>query len=769
MYKKLSIAILIAAAAITGFAVYRLTKLGFDYNFESFFPRHDKDTDFFQEHRKRFGTDNDFVLIGIRNEKGIFQQDFLEKVHSLVDSVKLIPDVKEVVSVLGLKETIRDPLMGTVIELPYLRYDDPAVYSKDSVRIYQSAQLVGNLVSKDGKSLCILINHTELIKDEACSRITDNVNALAPVFGFDDYHTAGRCVGQSYYTNVMKIDLVVLMIVAFIVIIALMILIYRTWMGVVMPITIVALTVIWSMALMELTGKKIDVLTNSIPTILVVTGLSVAIHVVTKYMDQLKEGKEKFSALRYTVTHVGIANIFTTITTIVGFASLATSGVKPIDDFGIYTAAGVAFSFIIGYSVLPALLYLLPQPRIKTVKNPKLTWHNILLNLFTFLINRKKIILVLGVLVIGAFIGGSFLIRENTHLLEDMSEKDKMKQDFLFFEKEFSGTRPFEMSVQVKDPNKTVLDGDVLREMDKMETYLHDQYGLGFIYSPVAIVKTANKSLAGGDPDYYVIPESDSRLKRIVREITALKKNPMISSVMTEDLHIARVRSIFPDVGSNKANQLNQGLYQFMNEQGNADLFDYKLTGTAELIDKNNRNLATNILQGLLIAFVLASIIFAILFRSFKMVLIGIVVNIIPLVFLSGTMGYLGVSMKLSTAILFTIAFGIAVDDTIHFLSKLKMEMRNEKHVLYALKRTFLTTGKAMIITSILLCTGFLVLGLSSFQAVKMIGVMVSFTLFVALMCDMIILPVLIMVFYANKKKKEAPRPVLEEANINKL
>lgn len=769
MYKRLSIIILIVAGLITAFSAYRLTKLGFDYNFESFFPRRDKDTDFFYAHRNKFGTDNDFVLLGIKNEKGIFEKDFLLKVKRLVDTVRTFDDVKEVISIIDMKEPIRDPLMGTVIEVPYLRIEKDSLYPKDSVRIYNSEQLVGNLVSKDAKSLCVMINHTELIKDRECIKITDNVNSLESIFQFDEYHTAGRCIGQAYYTNVMKIDLVLLMIVAFVVIIILMIVIYRNWMGVVLPITVVGLTVVWSMAFMELTGKKIDVLSNSVPTILVVTGLSVAIHVVTKYMDHLKEGWIKLDALKHTITHVGLANIFTTVTTVVGFASLATSGIKPIDDFGLYTAFGVAMSFIIGYSVLPSLLYLLPSPKVKKPKNPKLTWNNILLNIFTFLINRKKLVIGVFIGILGAFIWGSFLIKENTYLLEDMNDKDPMKKDFVFFEKEFSGTRPFEMSITVKDTGKTILDGDILRELDKMENYLRSDYGLGYIFSPVSVIKSANKSMAGGDPNAYEIPESDSRLKRIVREIKAVRNNEMISAVMTNDLKTGRVRSIFPDVGSYKANKLNTSFYKFMDESIQKDLFDYKLTGTAELIDKNNRNLTMNILQGLLIAFGLCSIIFAILFKSFKMVLIGVLVNIIPLVFLSGSMGYFGVSMKMSTAILFTIAFGIAVDDTIHFVSKIKMEMRDNKSVLYALKRTFLTTGKAMIITSILLCSGFMVLGLSSFQAVKMIGFMVALTLFFALICDLILLPVLIMMFYRVKNKKVALEPLEESANVNKL
>ena len=757
MYKKLSIIVLVIATAITGVALWRITKIGFDYNFENFFPRNDKDTEFFNEHRKRFGTDNDFILIGVKNNQGVFQKDFLLKLKKLTDTLKTVTNVKEVVSPVTIKETIRDPLMGFVNEIPYLRYDQPEMYKVDSTRIYHTQELVGNMFSEDGKSVCIIVAHKEKIKDLDCKKISEDVAAFQKIFNFDEYHLAGRSIGQAYYTSVMKVDLVLLLIAAFAVILIVMTIIYRSPTGVLLPVAVVGLVVIWTMALMELTGKDMDVLANAVPTILVVTGLSVAVHVVTKYMDHLKDGWDKTKALKDTITHVGLANILTTVTTVVGFATLPTSGIKPIDDFGIYTAAGVVFSFIIGYTVLPALLYLLPPPRRFGSLNPKFTWHNFLLSLFTWVINHKKLILFLFGGLIVAMLIGTARIKENTYLLEDLSKKSQMKKDFMYFEHDFQGTRPFEMAVWVKDTSKTIFDRDILEQMDKMETYLKNEYGLGFTLSPLALVKSSNRSLAGGDPESYILPESNEKLNRITRELRAIKNNPLIKTVITEDLKMGRVRSIIPDIGSRKAHILDKQFSEFMKNTPGMDKVEYKLTGTAELIDKNNRSLIFNMAKSMVIALLAVSIIFLILFRSWRMVLIGLIPNLIPLMILSGTMGYLGVNMKMSTAILFTVAFGIAVDDTVHFLSKLRMEKRGEKSLLYAIKRTYLTTGKAMSIMTLLLCVGFCVLALSSFQALKIIGTMISFTLFMAMINEMILMPVLIMTFYKDKPSKKKP------------
>lgn len=762
MYKRLSIIILIVAGIITGLSAWRLQYLAFDYNFENFFPRNDEDTEFFMEHRKRFGTDNDYILVGLKNSKGVFQRDFLEKVHVLEGKLKEIENVENVVSPLNLKEIQRDPFMGSVLEIPFLRYDQPENYYRDSIRIFRSEQLVGSIFAADGKSVCIMVTNAPKIKDQECIKIDKDLRALLDQSGFEEYHLAGRSIGQAFYTQTMKIDLVILLIAGLIVIITILGFIYRKVIGVLMPFIVVGLVVIWSMAFMELTGKHIDVLSNAIPTILVVTGLSVAIHVLTKYIDHLKEGMSKEESLKTTITHVGLANIFTTITTVVGFASLATSGIKPIDDFGLYTAFGVALSFIIGYTVLPALLYLWPAPKKFGRTAPKVTWEKMLYSLFSFIMKFKVPIVIVS-LAIAAVMGVfTFFIKENTYLLEDLSKKDKMKQDFLFFEYQFQGTRPFEMSIQVKG-DKTVFDREVITEIEKIENYLHSDYKLGFIISPIAAIKGSNKALAGGNDESYVIPESNERYKRIVSELKATNTSDFMKSVVTPDYKIARLRSIMPDMGSNKANDYNEGLAKFYNENVNKDLIEYHITGTAELIDKNNRNLTMNIIQGLIIAFVLVSIIFLILFKNWRMVLIAIVPNVVPLLILSGTMGILGISMKMSTAILFTIAFGIAVDDTIHFLSRLKTELKEGKSILYAIKRTYMTSGKAMIITTLILCIGFGVLGISSFQAVKMIGLMVSYTLLFALICDLVLLPALIVLFYRDKKHKTLKEGITEE------
>jgi uncharacterized protein len=757
MYKKLSILILILAAGITGFAIFRITKIGFDYNFEHFFPRKDKDTEFFNEHRNRFGSDNDFILIGIKNEEGVFKKDFLNKLKLLTDSLQKVTNVKEILSPVNIKETVRDPLIGMFSEIPFLRYNQPERYAKDSVRIYQTPELVGNIFSKDGKSVCLIISHTEKIQDQECKDISKRVQSILGSFDFDEFHLAGRSISQAYYSSIMRIDLILLLVAAFVVILVVMIIIYRNAIGILLPTGMVALVVIWTLGIMELMGKDMDVLANAIPTILVVTGLSVAVHFVTKYLDLVRDGSLKLPALKATISQVGRANLLATITTVVGFATLPTSGIKPIDDFGIYTSIGVILSLLIGYTVLPAILNLLPTPTKFRKKKPKITWSHSLTRLFNWVIGHKIIVVSMFSALIIAMSIGTSLVKENTFLLDDLSKKSPIKKDFNYFEQTFQGTRPFEMAVWLKDPNKSIFDKDVILGIEQLESYLHKEYGIGYILSPIALIKGSNRSMAGGDPNNYLIPESDSRLTKITNELMAIKTSALVKGVVTPDFKMCRLRAIIPDIGSRKANHLNKNLKNYMESTPQMHPFNYHLTGTAELIDKNNRSLIANMAISVGIALLAVCIIFLILFKSWRMIIIGLIPNLIPLIFISGLMGYFGISMKMSTAILFSVTLGIAVDDTVHFLSKLRMETKSQPSVLDALRATYLSTGKPMIIMTMLLCLGFAVLALSSFKALQTIGIVVSLALLIGMINEILLMPVLIMLIYKDKKIPKLP------------
>ena len=207
------------------------------------------------------------------------------------------------------------------------------------------------------------------------------------------------------------------------------------------------------------------------------------------------------------------------------------------------------------------------------------------------------------------------------------------------------------------------------------------------------------------------------------------------------------------DLGSDEIRLANDSIRSWISNNLQTDLATYSITGTAIIIDKNNEYLRESMFKGLGLAFLVVSVLMVFLFKNVKMMLISLIPNIIPLLVAGAIMGFTGIELKASTSIIFTIAFGIAVDDTIHFLSKLKLVLNRGKSLEEAIQRTFKETGKAIVITSVILFFGFLILIFSDFTGTFYIGILVSVTLLSAVITDLYLLPVSLRLLLRKKKK----------------
>jgi uncharacterized protein len=741
------------------FSVWRAVLVEYNYDFEAFFPKKDPETTFFQEFRKKFGPDNDFILIGLHQKSGsVYDPAFLDKVSLLTDSLKNIRFVERVVSPTSIRSMVRDPLMGFGVELPYLRWKSPEFRYDDSVALSQTPEYYGSMFSTDGKSVCLVIDHTPYIGDTACGPLSNQVNALVASYGFDEYHVAGRCVGQAFYIDLIQGELVLFLGIAFVLMVTILFLMYRSWIAISAPLSMVMLAVAITLGFMELTGKSMDVMASAIPTILVVVGLSVTIHSLTKFLKERANGSTVEEATSTTVKNIGLANLFTTMTTMVGFGSLATSGIDPISDFGLYTAAGVGIAYILSLTYLPSFFILFGH---HFKPSNSVEWTGFFRIAIERVLKNRKTIWIASFLLIGLAFTGVLQVRENTLLLEDLARESKISQDFAFFGDRFQGTRPLEVAVQITDTSLDLFDPIVLAKMEQIEDTLKAYYQTGFIFSPVAMVKIGNRALSGGRPDAYILPQSTSRLRQIVREIRMIENSGKLNAYITPDLRTARMKGLFKDIGSKRAYELRKQIEPAIQRIVGKAPIQVTLTGTAELIDKNNRNLALNIGQGLLLSFLFIMAIVYYLFRSFKIVIISLIPNMIPLLMLGGLMGWFGISMKISTAVLFTIAFGIAVDDTIHFLAQLRVERNKGYDLSLAVRNAFINSGKPIVITSIILCSGFLVLALSSFMATRLIGLLTAFVMVVALLGDLLLLPTL---FNLKERNSKSAPPKKEDS-----
>lgn len=740
--------LLVIILTLSSLLGYYSTKLTFDFDFEKFFPTEDKDAHFYQNFRAQFRTDNDFLLLVVEREKGIFDLGFLQKVNRLTQSLEKTHDIERVQSITNLQE-FRMYDFGMSQQIPYFSGKKERL-SSDSTRLFQHKEWIETFVSKDAKSLCLFIKHTDRLSTEEgvklIQAIKEKVNAVFPA----QTRLTGRIVGQVFYIEKMAEEMVLFVSISLVLVTLFLFLTFRSFWGVVLPLIVLIVSVVWVVGLMGLLEIPINLILVILPPIMFVVAMSDVIHLVSRFLDGIRNGESKEQALLITTKEVGMSTFLTSITTSIGFLSLLFVRVQPIQVFGLVMGIGVMVAFVVTWLLLPVMIYLLPLPK-KIFVARKWNWSVWLEEKYKIVQKNKSKIIGLNVAFLLVFVVGSFQLESNNFLMDDLSDEEPIKADFNFVDAHLGGVRPFELAIRLKNTDDTFYDKQILSQLEKMENYLESVYGVKLKLSLVQVSKGIRRSMKQGEPSEFILPQTSSETRKIRRFISLAEGGELERLLFDSTQTLTRINGTIPDWGNQKITQKNKQFMSFVNSTIDTDLLDVRLTGSAFLLDKNMRYLSSSLLKGIALSVLVISIVMALLYRNVRIVIISLIPNLIPLFLLATLMALLGIELKITTAIVFTIAFGIAVDDTIHFLSRFKLELGKGKYTEEAVQSAFVQTGKAMILTTVILCSGFLMLLLSSFMGTFALGLMICITLFVALFLDLTLLPALILQFYKKK------------------
>lgn len=745
---RLVFLLLLAGALLS---VVFIRDIRFTYDYERFFSDQDPELAFFKDFRKKFGNDTDFLLVGLENNAGIFDSTFLAKTGRLTTALAQTPHVERVTSLTNATYPLFTPL-GPV-QVAWLHANTPEKYAADSAAIFRDPLLPGSLVAENGKALALFIKTVPQQGQAAKDSLTNTLYTLLNEQDFDAYHIAGRTVAESYLVQQLEREVLLLFAITAVLLTCFLVIAFRSWWGVIVPLVVVGLAVVGTMGIIGAIGQEVDVLIVLLPTIIFIVGMSDVVHLLTRYIEELRNGAAKKQAIGNTIREVGLATLLTSVTTAVGFGSLLISPTVPIRDFGLYAAIGVLLAFVVAITLLPAVLLHLPPPRLATRNLNRFLWQERLNAAFRLSLRHKATVLVVYSILIIASLVGIARIHPDTYLMEELSDRNPFKQSFLFIENSFGGVRPFEMALAAKGGHR-IFDREVLTEVEKIETFLQDSFDIRHVVSPVVVAKILNKALHGGDATYYRLPDTEKdwqKLERKLRLVEKLHKGPVI---VADEGKTGRISAKTGDIGSREAERRRELLLEYVTHHIAADLLEVQITGTAFLLDTHTRSLSVDMIKGLALAFLVIAVLMGLLYRSFRIVFIALIPNMVPLLLIGAFIGYTHIPFSMSASIIFSIAFGIAVDDTIHFMSRLRLELNKGRSLLYALRRTYLSTGKAIIITSFILSAGFLTMVISVFNGTFYIGLLVSLTLVTALIADLTLLPVLVVLFYRKRKEK---------------
>jgi uncharacterized protein len=754
MFNRILNLSIVAISLITVWLIVSATNLKFDYNFEHFFPVESDEADFYYAHRERFGGDNDFLMIGLRSADGVLNTASLKEADRLSKKLRELPHVKRVNSI----TTAEIPVINTfgVIQLPLLRFEEDSMFQEDLKSLENYPEVFGNLVSLDRKALCIYVFHDEQLEKPAADTLLESVDEAIRNVAFSEVKVTGKIKSEQAYLYKTRYELVLFMSLAAVLVVIFLWFTFRNAWGVIVPVLVVLLSIAWTIGIMTVTGKAIDIMIILMPCILFVVGMSDVIHIASQFYEKIDEGHDKVNAIKLALKEVGFATFLTCISTAVAFLTLNTTDIQPIRDFGTYTAVGVVVAYVLSITILPWMLLRVKNPNRFKIHTVNERWDRFMRKLL-MKVYRYPVQIISGTAVILMLsLWGISRIEINNSVLDDLKPDDPIKKEFEFFDRHFGGVRGFELSLSSKS-NESILGWQKCNELQEVEKYLSDSMHVGGIVSPLSFLRLMNQAVHDGMPEWNRLPENKLEHDSLLRRIKPYLKEKAVRQLISKDGHFGRIAGRLKEKGSKAVGAKNDSLLAFLGRIRDSQV-DYRITGSSDLIDKSNLYLTQNMLEGLSLDIAVLMLIIWLIFRSWRMMVLSVLPNIVPLFVIAGIMGFVGVEMKVTISIIFSIAFGIAVDDTLHVISRLKIELEKGYSLPMALRITFLSTGKAMILTAMVIASGFSTLMLSDFKSTFYVGLLISLTLIIALLAELVLMPVLVLSVYGKHYRRKKKR-----------
>lgn len=716
------------------FSATQIPKLRAVYDFESFFPQGDPTLKTFERYKEIFNADENFLMLGIPNEPSVFDTIFLKKIQKTTLEIAALPQMVQAQSLVTMK-TMRKTPFG-FREFDVLPINE-ATLANDSAEIMADKRAVGFFISEKSDVLTVMMELVPSISEGASDSLVTSIREICAANEVGEYHIGGDSFTKQNYVEMLEEENKTMIPLFMGAVIFMLWLLYGSWFQVIVPTISVVVGLIILYGYAATIGRYINLSTLMYPTIMLIVGMSDLIHLYTKYEIEIRKGFSKEKAILNSLTEIRFTLFITSLTTIIGFLTISQSSMPHVATFGWDGAVGVALAFLIAITFTPVVLYLLPVPKARQERMAffNVDWQKWLLKIFEIGQQKRKTILGVSALFLIIAVIGITKIDTNNYVLGAIDEETELRKDYSFFEEHLSGVRSFELFVELKNGHKAD-DLAVLKALDKLELFLETQPTVGPIISPLTFYKSINEIRKGK----YELPSNQSAIKVYNRFSDTLGLQNYISL----DKQSTRFTGKMKDVGRLKVKAFNTDLQTWAAANLPEEMCTLTMTGAPVLIDRNNELLIGQMLYSLGIAFLLISLIMAFLYRDVKMVIISLIPNVLPLIMVAGVMGWLGVELNGSVSIIFTLAFVIAVDDTIHFLSKFKKEVTLNGYTALALQNTIVETGKAIVMTSIILMSGYAVLFFSDFKEAWYHGVLICFTLFWAVLADLFLLPILL-------------------------
>ena len=752
------IIILISIGVLTFFLGLQWKNVGMTYNEANLLPKNHVVNQQYTRFLNIFGEEGNLVVIGVKNNT-FFTPKAYQAWTVLMRTLQSQKEIELVVSLNDLKKLQKNEVKQTfeMINLIDQRKTQNAAYLQEiKIKLFNELPFYEGLLfnKKSGSIRSVVYINKQIVNSPVRKKFI--INVLVPaVQKFEnetniDLKVSGMPYIRTINTENMKGEIGLFIGSALFITSLIFFLFFRSVRATLISVFILLFGVLWSFGILGLFHYKITILTAIIPPLIIVIGITNCIFLINKYQQEILAHGNKAKALQRVISKIGVSTLMTNVTTAIGFATFMITGNDLLFEFGLVTAINVIIVYLLTLVVVPITYSFMDVPSAKHLKHLQQNYISSFLNWVENVVKfKRKILYGVYVLLLVFSIIGVLQLKVSGSLIGEMPKSASFFKDILFFEKEFNGVMPLEIMIDT-GRKKGVMKPAMLRKMDELQQTIESIPQLSKPISIVNLVKYAKQAYYNGNPEFYALPDAQEQvfILSYAKNTTKNSKDNLMKSYVDKTGQFARITTFMKDIGTDDMAKIEAKLHAKINKIFPISKYKVTITGKALVFQKGTSYLIENLIESLLFAILLIAGLMTYMFRSWKMIFASVLTNILPLFVTSGLMGFFEIPLKPSTILVFSIAFGISVDNAIQFMAKYRHDLKQnsgkiKKSVFSALRET----GVSTFYTSIVLIFGFAIFTLSSFSGTIALGGLISVTLTFAMFANLLVLPALVLTF----------------------
>ena len=725
----------------------------------------------YEKFRSEFGESMNTIAIAVKDAR-FFEKPNLDAWHRLGDNIKSIEGIDRVINITTLPILRTDSVRKNFNSDVWYRPDMTPPELSSAVDVLHNQDIYKEMFyNEDANSGIMLVDiNIDILSSPRRTDVIDKILEKGEEYSTTLNNIDVKYSGLPYIRTIESIkikDEISLFIIYTILITSLILLLFfRSFKATFISVIVVLIGVVFSFGLMGMLNYDINLLTALVPPVIIVIGIPNCIYLINKYHAEFKKHKNKDKSLHLMISKIGNITLLTNLTTASGFAAFTLTKSETLQEFGLVAAISIIFIFIISLLLIPIWFSFFPKPKLRHTRHLDKKWVRYVVEMFSNWIKNKRNVIYIfsGILtIIGLF--GLSMVQTTGNVTDDLPRTGDVYKDFQFFENNFGGVMPLEIIIDTKKKGG-IMDPNFMQNVQKLQEELSNYDEFSKPVSYIEFVKYACQAYqAKGKPveadKYRIIPLYLDDIEKLI------DSNNQINSLdikLTDEINSkSRISLRMNDLATPEMDTILSELRPKIDSIFNPEEFDVVITGSSRVFLEGTKYLVGNLAYSLLLVILLISIFMAWMFRSSRMVIVSLIPNLIPLLLTAAIMGYFSIPIKPSTILVFSIAFGISVDDTIHFLAKYRQELvasnwNIKKSVFNALKET----GVSMIYTSVVLFFGFFVFVASDFGGTQALGLLVSITLFFAMLSNLLLLPALLLTLEKSITTKSFKEPLID-------